>query len=58
MAAQAYNRFVFCVVVVEFAVNGTRLNCTGTVNVQGDASGRSKLIVQTLLLNADTENIK
>ena len=25
-----------------------RLNCTGTVNVQGDASGRSKLIVQTL----------
>ena len=23
-------------------------NCTGTVNVQGDASGRSKLIVQTL----------
>ena len=24
------------------------VNCTGTVNVQGDASGRSKLIVQTL----------
>ena len=23
-------------------------NCIGTVNVQGDASGRSKLIVQTL----------
>ena len=23
-------------------------NCTGTVNVQGDASSRSKLIVQTL----------
>ena len=23
-------------------------NCTGTVNVQGDASGRSKLIVQIL----------
>ena len=25
-----------------------RYNCTGTVNVQGNASGRSKLIVQTL----------
>ena len=25
-------------------------NCTGTVNVQGDASGGSKLIVQTLQL--------
>ena len=28
--------------------NEKPINCTGTVNVQGDASSRSKLIVQTL----------
>ena len=32
-------------------------NCTGTVNVQGDASGRSKLIVQTLHTEKTEKNV-
>ena len=33
MTAQAYNRFVFCVVVVEFAVNGNQALATLQVDV-------------------------